>query len=141
MPPPARLDRFLYGLGIRHVGEHMARLLARHFRSLDPIRQAESRDLQQLPEVGETIATSVQRFFAHQQNQKVLAQFASLGVEVQDMPAASAGAQPLADKTFVFTGALEHYTRDETRNLEEARQRHVQVLDEEAFREVIDDMA
>jgi DNA ligase (NAD+) len=163
-----RLDRFLYALGIRHVGQHVARLLARHFRSLEALRQAEVSDLQRFPEVGETIASSVRHFFEQEQNRKVLEQFARLGVEVQDMPAPKAGEQSLEGKTFVFTGSLEHYTRQEAsarverlggratssvsdntdfvvaganpgRKLETARHKRVKVLDEDAFRDLLGD--
>lgn len=160
------LDRFLYALGIRHVGHHTARLLARHFRSLDALRRADLQDFKRVPEVGDETASSLQRFFAQERNQQVLAQFAHLGIKVKDMPAPRRKDLPLQGKTIVFTGALEHFTRQEAservealggrvtssvsgetdfvvggenpgRTLQDAHERHVTVLDEETFRELI----
>jgi len=107
-----RLDRFLYALGIRHVGKRVARVLAQKYRSLDKIMQADKEDLEETPEIGPEIAQSVAQFFGQEENRKVLERLGEAGVEVGAMPP-SKEKQALKGKTFVFTGALEHYTRDE----------------------------
>jgi len=107
-----RLDRFLYALGIRHLGEHMARVLARNFRSLDALQQANRNQLQEIPEVGPEVATSVEEFFKEEENGKVLKRLFDAGMEVEEMPERK-GKLPLEGKTFVFTGSLDKYTRSE----------------------------
>jgi DNA ligase (NAD+) len=109
-----RLDRFLYALGIRHVGQRMARVLARKYKSLDNLRKAGRKDLVETPEVGAEIASSVQHFFEQEENRKVLTALADAGVRVQDMPAGSKK-KTLEGKTFVFSGRLENYTRQEAK--------------------------
>jgi DNA ligase (NAD+) len=112
----ARLDRFLYALGIRHVGQHVARVLAERFRSLDSVRRADPDELAATEGVGPEIARSVAKFFAQDENEKVLKKLAEAGVTVENMPAAAAGG-PLEGKAFVFTGELEKFTRDEAKKL------------------------
>lgn len=107
-----RLDRFLYALGIRHVGEHVARVLARHFGSLDALKKANRDDLQKIPEVGPEVAASVEEFFKEGKNHKVLKRLFDAGMQIQEMPEQK-GRLPLEGKIFVFTGSLEKYTRSE----------------------------
>ncbi|MFO8152329.1 NAD-dependent DNA ligase LigA [Thioalkalivibrio sp.] len=107
-----RLDRFLYALGIRHVGERVATMLAREFQSLDRLRKASLGDLKKMPDIGPEIAQSVHTFFQEEENVKILQRMQRLGVSVQDMPDAPER-QPLQGKRFVFTGGLENYTRSE----------------------------
>jgi DNA ligase (NAD+) len=115
--PP--LDRFLYALGIRHVGARVARALADSFGSLEKLGDAGEAELLAVPAVGREIARSVCLFFADRDNRRVLARMAKLGVDVR--PAgARRGRGRLAGKTFVFTGALAHCTRAEAeRRVEE----------------------
>jgi len=115
----ARLDRFLFALGIRHVGQHVARVLAERFRSLDSLRRASPEELEATEGVGPEIARSVAKFFAQEENEKVLKKLAKAGVTVEDMPAVAAGG-PLEGKAFVFTGELEKFTRDEAKKLVES---------------------
>lgn len=115
----ARLDRFLFALGIRHVGQHVARVLAERFRSLDSLRRANPEELEATEGVGPEIARSVAKFFAQEENEKVLKKLAKAGVTVEDMPAVAAGAL-LEGKAFVFTGELEKFTRDEAKKLVES---------------------
>ncbi len=115
----ARLDRFLFALGIRHVGQHVARVLAERFRSLDSLRRASPEELEATEGVGPEIARSVAKFFAQEENEKVLKKLAKAGVTVEDMPAVAAGG-PLEGKAFVFTGELERFTRDEAKKLVES---------------------
>ncbi|MFO7979385.1 MAG: NAD-dependent DNA ligase LigA [Candidatus Aminicenantes bacterium] len=109
-----RLDRFLYGLGIRHVGEHMARVLAREFNTLENLQQANKEELQEIRETGPQIAQSVHHFFKQEQNQKVLQRLKEAGVQVE--PIGTKGKSlPLEGKKFVFTGSLDEFTRDEAK--------------------------
>jgi len=107
-----RLDRFLYALGIRHVGERVARVLAHRYRSLDALRKASKDDLEQTEEIGPEIARSVARFFSEEENKHILKRLEKSGVKVQDMPKTEK-TLPLQGNVFVFTGKLENYTREE----------------------------
>jgi DNA ligase (NAD+) len=113
-----RLDRFLYALGIRHVGERVARVLAYRYRSLNALRKASKDDLEKTEEIGPEIARSVAEFFSEQENKHILERLDKAGVKVEDMPQEKK-ARPLQGKTFVFTGQLENYTRDEAQRLVE----------------------
>ena len=108
----AKLDVFLYAFGIRHVGRHVAQVLARRFGSLEKLKKADLGELKKAREIGDEIAESVNNFFAEKQNLKVLEKLFNAGVKVDEV--STAGKKlPLTDKTFVFTGELEHYTRQE----------------------------
>jgi len=108
------LDRFIYALGVRNVGEHVARVLAEHFGSLEAIEAADSDDLLAVRDVGPEVARSISAFFSDRKNRRMLARLAELGVEVEQSETPS-GAGPLEGKTFVFTGSLERFTRDEAK--------------------------
>ena len=114
-----RLDRFVYGLGIRHVGVHIAQVLARNFRSLDDLQRASRSQLQRISEIGPEVAASVAEFFREEENQKVLKRLFDAGLEIGEMPERK-GKLPLEGKTFVFTGSLEKYTRSEAEQAVEA---------------------
>ena len=105
------LARLIYGLGIRHVGEHVAQVLADHFGSIERLQGASEEELSAVPEVGAVIASSIAAFFSEPENRAVLGKLRSAGV----IPSAAekpAGAV-LAGKTFVFTGALQSFSREE----------------------------
>lgn len=114
----AGLDKFLYALGIRHVGQHVARVLAQKYKSLDNLRQAEGDDLEETPEIGPEIARSVEHFFKQKENKKVLQDLSKEGVKVEEM-SSKREELPLQGKTFVFTGELGSYTRSEAKDLVE----------------------
>ncbi len=105
------LNRLLYALGIRHVGETTARDVARHFGSIDAIMDADEDALSSVPDVGPVVAASIRRFFAEQHNRDVIEQLKAQGVN----PVADAAPQAttLAGKTFVLTGTLPNWTREE----------------------------
>lgn len=111
-----RLDRFLYGLGIRHVGEHIARILAREFKSLESLKSVDKEDILNIKEIGEEIAESVVDFFNN--NKSVLKKFKKAGVDVKKFKSSG---NSLDGKTFVFTGNLENYSRGEVKRLVEER--------------------
>ena len=107
------LDAFLYALGIRHVGRHMASVLARAFSSLEGIRDATAEELLEIQEVGPEIAESVSHFFGARKNREMLKRLKQHGVKVQDVQQETS--QKLKGKTFVLTGELEAFTRDEAK--------------------------
>jgi DNA ligase (NAD+) len=118
----ATLPRFLYALGIRHVGETTAKDLARHFGRLDPILDASVEQLLEVPDVGPVVAQSIHTFFQQPHNREVVEQLRAAGVHwaEHDGSAASNAPQPLAGKTFVLTGTLPTWSRDEAKALIEA---------------------
>ncbi|MCW5659393.1 MAG: NAD-dependent DNA ligase LigA [Burkholderiaceae bacterium] len=118
----ATLARFLYALGIRHVGETTAKDLARHFGRLDPILEASVEQLLEVPDVGPVVAQSIHTFFRQPHNREVVEQLRAAGVRwaEHDGAASSTAALPLAGKTFVLTGSLPTWSRDEAKALVEA---------------------
>ncbi len=165
------LARFLYALGIRHVGESTARDLATHFGSLDRILAASEAELLEVPDVGPVVAHSLRSFFDQPHNVEVIEQLRAAGItwpEHDGRPAAAP--RPLAGKTFVLTGTLPTLTRDEAKDLlqaagakvagsvskktdyvvagaeagsklDKARELGLAVLDEEGLRELLRDGA
>jgi DNA ligase (NAD+) len=115
------LDRFLMGLGIRQVGQHIAKVLAREFGSLEEIISADRERFQQIREIGPEISESLVAYWSEPRNRDVIAQLQELGVQVA--PGTATGKRrksPLAGKTFVFTGGLDHFTRDDAQRAVEA---------------------
>ena len=110
------LDRFVYALGIRNVGEHVARILAERFGSLEALEKAEHDDLIEIRDIGPEVARSISAFFGEDKNRRLLERLLELGVEVEETEP-SKGAGPLEGKRFVFTGSLERFTRDEAKEL------------------------
>lgn len=115
------LSRFLYALGIPHVGEHMARLLSAYFNDLDDIMAADSAELEAIDEVGPEVACSIVSFFSEEQNRDAVRQMREAGLELHNP---SRGEQPLDGLTFVFTGSLDRWTRDEVKALVERHGAH-----------------
>ncbi|RMF75806.1 MAG: NAD-dependent DNA ligase LigA, partial [Alphaproteobacteria bacterium] len=110
------LSRFLFALGIRHVGSHLARVLAGHFGSLEALAAADEEALMAVHEVGPRVCESLRAFFADPGNRQILDELRSLGVrpEPEQRPAADG---PLAGKTYVFTGKLERFSREQAEAL------------------------
>jgi DNA ligase (NAD+) len=102
--PP--LDRLLYALGIREVGEVTATALARHFETLDALREASEENLVEVPDVGPVVAHHVHAFFQERHNLEVLEQLEQAGLRWQPLERRS-GAQPLQGQTWVLTGTLD----------------------------------
>jgi DNA ligase (NAD+) len=163
--PP--FDRFLFALGIRHVGARTARLIAGRFAGIDALAGADAETLAEIPGIGPVIARSVVDFLAAERNREILDRLAAHGVRPEPV-AEPEGGRPLAGLTFVFTGALEGWTRDEAEaaverlgaratgsvsgetdyvvagadpgaKRDEARERGVAILDEAAFEALLDD--
>jgi DNA ligase (NAD+) len=116
------LGRFLFALGIRHIGETTAKDLAKHFGSLDRIMDATIEQLLEVPDVGPVVAQSVRTFFDQPHNREVVEQLRAAGVswEEHEGAAANAAPKPLAGKTFVLTGTLPTMSRDQAKDLIEA---------------------
>jgi DNA ligase (NAD+) len=162
----APLDRFLYALGIPLIGRHMARVLARELGSLDKIMEAGRDRLEEIEEFGGEAAESVEKFFSNETNRKVIRRLKKKGLNLSN-PLKSAQGQPLKGMTIVFTGELEHYSREEAKSLveklggratssvsgetdyvvagpaagskldEAKKEEDVKVIDEEKFRELV----
>ncbi|RMF69226.1 MAG: NAD-dependent DNA ligase LigA [Calditrichaeota bacterium] len=111
------LARFLYALGIRFVGEHVSRVLAQEFKTLDALKNASVERLLQVHEIGPQVAQSVHEFFQEKQNLETIERLLKSGVRIKQ-PSVT-GDHKFAGKTFVFTGALKLYTRDEAERLVE----------------------
>jgi DNA ligase (NAD+) len=161
------LPRFLYGLGIRHVGEATAKDLARHFGKLDAIMDATAEQLLEVPDVGPVVAESIRTFFAQPHNREVVEQLRACGLTWEEGEPAARAPKPLSGKTVVLTGTLPTLTRDEAKDmleaagakvagsvskktdyvvagaeagskLDKARELGVTVLDEEGLKELLD---
>jgi DNA ligase (NAD+) len=162
-----RLDRFLYALGIRHVGRHVAGVLAGELGDLGSVREASAERLSEIDEIGPEIADSIAGFFDDERNTEVLDRLLDAGVDPRPVKDGSGG--PLEGVTVVFTGGLEGYTRSEARRrvedrggratdsvssatdylvvgddpggkLDEAREEEsVEILDEEGFEDLLEE--
>ncbi len=111
------LARFIFALGIRHVGEATAKELARHFGRLDALMAADEAALQEAADVGPVLAQSIRQFFSEPHNREVIAQLRAAGVEWPESTPRRAPAGKLAGKTFVLTGTLPTLSRDEAKEL------------------------
>lgn len=110
------LDRLLAGLGIRHVGNRLAYVLASHFGSLDAIAQASREQLASVHEVGQVIADSVYDFFHSESGRATIDALKKVGIDPK-MEKPQAGQQPLAGQTVVVTGTLERFDRKQIEDL------------------------
>ena len=115
----ASLDRFLFALGIRHVGRHVAQLIGEACETLEAVRESGSENLQAIEGIGPEIATSVCEFFDKEQNTRVVDRLLAIGFEIESMGPDEDDAQPFEGETFVFTGSLDGYTRREAQELVE----------------------
>ena len=100
----ATLPRFLFGLGIRHVGEATAKEVVRHFGKLDSIMDASVEQLLEVADVGPIVAESIHTFFQQPHNREVVEQLRACGVTWEEGEPAARAPQPLAGKTIVLTG-------------------------------------
>ena len=109
------LERVIFGLGIRFVGERTAQFLAEHFGSMQALMDAGEEELQQVDEVGPRIAKSIAEFFAAPSNRALIAQLEKFGLTLSGTKKQRGTA--LAGQTFVITGTLANYSRDEAKKL------------------------
>ncbi len=161
----ARLERFLYALGIQGVGERAAQAVARHFGGLEAVERAGLEDFAGVEGIGPSIARSLYDFFREKETRTILDRLRKAGL-VLEGPPARAGQGPFKGKAFVFTGELERFTRAEAERkvedlggrassgvsrktdfvvaglnpgskLDEARKLGVKIIDEKAFEKLI----
>lgn len=107
------LGRVLFGIGMRHVGANVAELLAQEFGSIQALATAPVEKIAEIPGIGPKIAESVHEFFSIPENVAVIERLRQAGVVLEEEKAENELPQTLAGLTFVLTGALEHFTRDE----------------------------
>ena len=109
-------DKVLYAIGIRHVGDRTARILAKHFKNIDSLFKAGKEDIEKIYEVGPRIAESVYDFFHNKANLKIIEKLKKSGLKFEQDSSAPAS-NKLEGMTFVITGTLEKYKREEVQEL------------------------
>jgi len=107
------LARFIYALGIRHVGEETAIALTKHFGSLDKIQTVRQKELEKVPDIGGIVAQSIYQYWQAKKNQRLVNRLIKNGVHIQSVQKIK---QKLAGQKFVLTGTLKTMTRDEAKN-------------------------
>jgi DNA ligase (NAD+) len=118
----AGLARLIYGLGIRHVGERTASILANHYNSMEALAAASSEELSDISEIGPVVAASVHEWFQQPRHKKLLKRLATAGVKMETAGAAGKRVPRVFDgKTFVLTGTLPEMKRDDAKAYIEAR--------------------
>ena len=116
------LQRLLYGLDIRHVGERYAKILARHFKNIENLEGATVEKLDAIHEIGEAVAVSVFNFFENPRNREIIERLKAAGVKMETDGDASVNFdENFAGKIFVLTGKLKQFARDEAAKLIEER--------------------
>lgn len=113
------LSHFLKSLGIRNIGDHVAKVIARSVKTIDRLREISVDELQEIPEVGPGVAESVYRFFHDEAGLSLVRGCMDAGIIVSDEEDAGGGPALFAGKTLVFTGKLEKLTRDEAEEIVE----------------------
>lgn len=108
-------ERVLFALGIKHVGASVAKDLAAHFHSIDELMKATPEELQQIPEIGETISQSIVEYFDDERNRKLIDELRSFGLKFESEKKKISN--KLSGKTFVITGTLKSMTRTEAKEL------------------------
>ncbi len=109
------LFRLIFALGIRNIGIHSARLLSEHFHSIENLKNARYEDILSIAEMGPITAESVVKFFKEERNLRVLEKLKKAGLNMSEEE--KSGEKPFLNKTFVFTGALSNFTRDEAQEI------------------------
>lgn len=105
-------DRVLFALGIRYVGETVAKKLARHFKNIDVLQTAAYNDLMQVDEIGDKIAQSVLSFFNNDENRIIIARLKQYGLQFEATAHAAPISNKLSGKTIVVSGVFTHFSRD-----------------------------
>jgi DNA ligase (NAD+) len=112
------LKHFLYALGIRHVGQHLAAVLSEKYLRVEDLMEASEEELTRIDEVGPEVARSLISFFAQENNRTLIARLRDVGVPASGAPKKREA--KLQGKSFVFTGALSRFSRDEAKDLVES---------------------
>ncbi len=111
------LDRLIFALGIPYIGANAAKILARHFKSLEALQKVSKEELEQIEGIGEKMAESIVRYFNNEQNQKILKRLIEAGVKTRLEESEEQQNQALQGLTFVLTGTLPHLKREEAKAL------------------------
>jgi len=117
------LSKFIYSLGIRHVGEHVAAVLAEEFRRFESLQMANREDLLSVKEIGPEIADSILSYFSNKENISLLNRLFEAGITIEEMPLETTPAtlHPFSGKLFVLTGTLATLTRTEAKKIIEEK--------------------
>jgi DNA ligase (NAD+) len=115
------IARLIFALGIRHVGERLAQTLAAHFRGIDMLAAAGVEELTAVEDVGPVVAESIAFFFKQPENRDLLRKLKAASLNFAAKKGETKGDQPLAGKTFVLTGGLDRFSRDEAKDAIERR--------------------
>lgn len=110
-------NRFIYALGIRHVGEHISVLLAERYKNIEELISAKEEELLNIPEIGPEVANSIVLFFHDEKNRQTIERIINAGIEIEYHRGEN---RPLEGMVFVFTGALRSMSRDEAKRLVES---------------------
>jgi DNA ligase (NAD+) len=113
----AALERVIFAIGIRFVGERTAQFLADHFGSLDKLARATEEELFEVEEVGPRVAEAILEFFQEERNRKVIEKLRKAGLQFEQKKVGRHRGLPLQGKQFVLTGSLPHYSRDEAQKM------------------------
>jgi DNA ligase (NAD+) len=116
--PP--LEKFIYALGIRHVGEHIARILSQKYQQIERLMAASESELLAIRDIGPEVSNSIAQFFRNTSNRRVIEKLNEAGIKPKASEASISFPSPLAGKTFVFTGAMERMTRNEAKKIVES---------------------
>ncbi len=111
------LNRLIYALGIRHVGSNTSRILIENYHSIDKLKSADKEELVKINEIGPVMAESIVNFFKSEHNLNVLKKLKDANVKMEETKTRKEKPQHLKGSSFVFTGALDRYTRKEASNL------------------------
>ncbi len=111
------LERLIFALGIPHVGAKTAKILAARFKTMDDFQQASEEELVSIPDIGDTIAKSIQKYFANDHNKSIVEELKDLGLNMNYLGEEIEENETFAGKSFVLTGSLEFYTREEAKEI------------------------
>jgi DNA ligase (NAD+) len=117
------LDCFIYALGIRHVGEHLATILSERYSRLEDLMDVKEDELTQINEIGPEVARSIVSFFSQKSNCDLIQRLKNIGIKFSAKKGKKEGA--LLGKTIVFTGTLTRFTRHEAEKLAESSGAHI----------------
>ncbi len=106
-------ERVLYALGIRHVGENAAKLIAKHFKSIDRLMQASAEEITAIKGIGEKIAESIKTYFSNPKNIELINRLKQAGLQFESHEDENPVVDKLHGKKFVISGTFEHFSRDE----------------------------
>ena len=114
------LERLLFGLSIRHVGEKTADILASHYKNIDSLMNSNFEELSNIRDIGPTIAKSVVSYFSSSENISLISNLKEVGVNTVYLKGVTSSDTLFSGKTFVLTGSLDNFTRDEAKKRIEA---------------------